>query len=282
MQANLMKRHQFYKANKFKFTKILCFGNLPPTLKTKAVVYTYFHQKLFLETPRNTLIKSKIIFKIKAAVLNLLKVKTDFWIVQTDAMKQLLINKLQFECTGQVLIIPFYPSLEIAEKKANAKYNYVYVSAGTHHKNHMKLIEAYLIFYGSSDKKSELHLTIGDEFEILRDYIKVKVDLGYPIVNHGFVNRDALKEIYSVASFMIYPSLSESFGLGIVEAIESGCEVIGADLPYMHEVCEPSLCFDPNNVDDIVAVLKSSVSGEFLQTKKKIHNQLKDLLQLLN
>lgn len=282
VRANLMKRHQFYKENKLNFTKILCFGNLPPTLKTKAVVYTYFHQKLFLEIPSNTHIKSKIIFKMKAAVLNLLKVKTDFWIVQTDAMKQLLIHKLQFGSAVQVLTIPFYPSLEIAKKTTNAKYNYVYVSAGTHHKNHIKLIDAYQIFYGSSDKKSELHLTIGDEFGILQDYIKEKVNLGFPIINHGFVNRNALKEIYSKASFMIYPSLSESFGLGIVEAIESGCEVIGADLPYMHEVCEPSLCFDPNNVDDIVAVLKSSVSGKFKPTKQKIHNQLKDLLQLLN
>lgn len=282
LHASLIKRHQFYKENKLKFTKILCFGNLPPTLKTKAVVYTYFHQKLFLETPNNTNVKSKITFKIKAKVLNFFKSKTDFWIVQTNAMKQLLINKLELGSAAKVLTIPFYPLLEISKKTPNAKYNYLYVSAGTHHKNHIKLIDAFQIFYDSSDRNSELHLTVGDEFVFLKNYIQEKVNLGYPIINHGFVNRNKLKEIYSKARFMVYPSLSESFGLGIVEAIESGCEVIGANLPYMHEVCEPSMCFDPNNVDDIVSVLKLSVSERFEPTKQKIHNQLTELLELLN
>ena len=43
MVATLQNRKCFYKLHKEDFSAVLCFGNVPPPLKMKVPVYTYFH-----------------------------------------------------------------------------------------------------------------------------------------------------------------------------------------------------------------------------------------------
>ena len=80
---------------------------------------------------------------------------------------------------------------------------------------------------------------------------------------------------------MIYPSLAESFGLGIVEAIDNGCNVIGADLPYLYEVCNPSIVFKPADIKSIYNSLCTSLNDEYPKTTKKITNEIITLIKLL-
>ena len=45
---------------------------------------------------------------------------------------------------------------------------------------------------------------------------------------------------------MVFPSLAESFGLPLVEAMAAGCPVAAADRPYAREVAGPAaVYFDP-------------------------------------
>jgi glycosyltransferase involved in cell wall biosynthesis len=74
-------------------------------------------------------------------------------------------------------------------------------------------------------------LTFGKDFNDLNSIKEIRIKKGFPIINHGFIPRDKLGMIYGRAAFSIYPSLTESFGMGIVEAIENQCNIIGSDLP---------------------------------------------------
>lgn len=280
LQASLLNRHKFYKTQAVNFSKILCFGNIPPTKKVTATVYTYFHQKLFLEIPKNTSPRDKIIFKIKTKIFMVLRKNTNFWIVQTESMKIKLGETLQNFKMENILTIPFYPNFVQKEKNREGKTKFLYVSSGAPHKNHYKLIEGFKIFY-NSNKMSELHLTVGIEFKDLFYYIENTILEGIPIINHGFVKRNMLQNIYCESSYLIYPSLSESFGLGLVEAIECGCDILGANLPYTFAVCEPSLVFDPNNQFEISNAFRLTTHNNLKPTKQKIFNQIDDLLLLL-
>src|SRR5690606_29052291 len=122
------------------------------------------------------------------------------------------------------------------------------------HKNHSRLIHAFCKF-NDRFKKGSLTLTVPSNFEDVCDLINKKIAMGYPIHNIGFVERKSLYKIYQTHKYLIFPSLAESFGLGIVEAIESGCNVIGANLDYMHDVCIPSITFDPYDEDSIFEAL---------------------------
>lgn len=279
LKASLKNRYNFYKNNHKSFSTILCFGNLPPNISTKAKVYTYFHQPLFLKIPESFSLKRKILFTLKTKILNLFKKNTDFWIVQNDEVKEKLSKKYSI-ASGEILILPFYPPFPSAEEVKRDSGNYIYASQASDHKNHEKLIEAFSLHYNKT-RKGKLILTIANYHESIYRLIQEKQKEGINIENIGFVNREELAVIYKSSEYAIYPSLAESFGLGIVEALENGCKIIGADLPYTYAVCEPSIVFNPYDTNSIVEALSLSLQKDVKPSKAKVKNNINELISLL-
>ena len=283
LKATFINRLKFYLKNRSSFEKILCFGNIPPPIKVYSDVYTYFHQRLFLELPGEANIYTKSIFFIKSVILGLFRNNTNFWLVQSEQMTKSLIKRYNV-LEKKVVVLPFYPKINevVTYKKEKTHDSFVYVSNGSPHKNHVRLLRAFRTFY-NTHKRGALHLTLseGSSKELMAE-LEDLTAMGYPVYNHGFVEREQLAELYMSNNFTIYPSLSESFGLGIMEAIECGCQVIGADLPYMHAVCEPSIVFDPYSEDSIVAALEKAVFGAYKPSKLLVRNQIDDLLNLIS
>ena len=94
--------------------------------------------------------------------------------------------------------------------------------------------------------------------------------------------RSKLAEKYAESEFLIFPSLSESFGLGIVEGINAGCKVIGADLPYLYAVCRPSATFDPYDVNDISRSISGAITSNQPTSFSKVSDEIAQLILLLN
>jgi glycosyltransferase involved in cell wall biosynthesis len=114
------------------------------------------------------------------------------------------------------------------------------------------------------------------------EIISDRVSKGYPIENIGYVDRLTLQLKYLSSKFLIFPSLTESFGLGLIEAIECGCMVIGADLPYTFEVCEPTLTFNPLDEQNFLSVFEQSLNVEKLKPSlARIQNDIKSIINLL-
>lgn len=131
-------------------------------------------------------------------------------------------------------------------------------------------------------KIGELGLTINKEANFEIELIKSLQTKGYPIVNFGFVKRDNLAEIYASSEYLIFPSLAESFGLGLVEAIENGCKIIGADLPYTYAVCEPSLVFNPEDENSMIFTFEKSIEYKKVpESIQKVKNEIDRLLEIL-
>lgn len=279
MQASLSTRKQFYKSHKNHFKKVLCFGNLAPSSRTTAQVYTYFHQQLYIQLPSDSSVKLKFSFFLKKIIFRSLIKNTDYWMVQTDLInsnfgKAFDVNK------DKVLTMPFYPELKSTENFETKKHTYLYVSNGSAHKNHMRLINAFCSFFDEY-KKGELILTVGEENTELLSLLQEKKEKKYPITNLGFIPRQQLAKVYQESEYMIYPSLAESFGLGLVEAIENGCKILAADLPYTHAVCEPSLLFDPLDEKSIFQTLSLSLQQTTKPSVSKVYNKIDELISLL-
>ena len=280
LEPSLMKRHRFYQENKHKFTKILCFGNLPPSVKTLATVYTYFHQPLFISIGKEIPLIQRMKLLFKTLILRNLVTNSNYWIVQSEFMKRSLINKFGLQNKiDAVKVIPFYPSISFEKKNNKRKKQLVYISSGEKHKNHERLLAAYTRFYDKNGTY-ELHLTVEKKFKFLHNLIGELQSKNYPIINHEYLNRQELKELYESSEYLIYPSLAESFGLGIVEALECGCKVIGSDLPYLHAVCVPSLSFNPESVEDMFISLNKIILGNIKPSEQLIFNKVEELINL--
>jgi glycosyltransferase involved in cell wall biosynthesis len=278
LSANLFSRHKFYYKSKKKFRYVLCFGNLPPSTKMPAKVYTYLQQYLFISTPEQLPFLQKISVRAKTLVFKRFKQNCDFWIVQTEQMRKGLQERHNIVAPS-IMVIPFYPPLVNFDTEKRSKNKFIYVSGNAAHKNQRKLINAFIDFY-EKHKVGELHLTISTEDLNMCRYLTELNDKGYPIFNHGFIERSILIELYKSCEYSIYPSLTESFGLGIIEAIENGCKIIGADRPYMYAVCDPSLVFDPTSKQAITEAFEIAALKILPQTKQKAFNEIQKLIQL--
>lgn len=280
MYASLSSRKQFYKSHKDSFKKVLCFGNLAPSSRTSAKVFTYFHQQLYIQLPSDSSVKLKFSFFLKKIIFRSLQKNTDFWMVQTD-----LINSNFRKAFGvdkdKVLTMPFYPKLQAKENFERKKHTYLYVSNVSAHKNHMRLINAFCSFFDEY-KKGELILTVGEENTELLSLLREKKEKQYPITNLGFIPRQLLAKVYKESEYLIFPSLAESFGLGLVEAIENGCKIIASDLPYTHAVCEPTLLFDPLNEKSIFESLSLSLQQTTKPSVSKVYNKIDEIISLLS
>lgn len=77
------------------------------------------------------------------------------------------------------------------------------------------------------------------------------------VVHAGYVDEDALAGLYRAAHAVVVPSLSEGFGLPVVEAIASGTQVVLADIPAFRWVHgSGGSWFDPLDTESIARALE--------------------------
>lgn len=278
---SILERHFFYNKNKNKFNKVFCFGNLPPTIRLRSKVFVYFHQPLFLHIPKNFSFKNKFTYIAKQIFLNFFKKNADYWLVQSNYIANGFSYKYLSKSNKKIIIAPFYPPLDFCEfTQKKVPGSFLYVSNSSPHKNHYKLIESFCLAYDEI-KKGSLTITIPISDINLCGLIKEKINLGYPIINVGFIEREKLAEFYLSHEYLIFPSLAESFGLGLAEAIDGGCKIIAADLNYTYEVCEPSLVFNPYSVESMKNAIVTAVQNELPYAQKLIENDISKIMQLL-
>jgi glycosyltransferase involved in cell wall biosynthesis len=282
LKASIFNRHFFYLKNKKKFNKIFCFGNLPPSVKTNSVVYTYFHQALYLNKKFILLPNLNFLFYFKKIYFKIFINNTNYWIFQTDYIKNIFKQSYpEFKLYKNLLTIPFYKELYYNKQIFKQKDIYTYVSSGEDYKNHLILFNAFEFFY-KKNKRGILNVTVDKRYIKLTSKINELQSIGIPIINHNFLEQEMVFELYAKTNYIIYASLIESFGLGIIEAINFNCKIIGCDLPYMYAVCQPSLNFNPLNINDIVSKLELSLENNIKDSKRLAQNEIKKLLNILS
>lgn len=274
-------RHEFYKKNGERFSKVFCLGNLPPSIRLKAQVFTYFHTRIYIKIPIEYSLIDKLKFSIKQFVVRTIKNNSDYWIVQSDDMKLEFSKKYKTEL-AKILILPFFPPLpkpliDVERERGT----FIFVSNSNIHKNHLNLIDAFCLFYDEYHY-GKLILTVNDDFPAVLDMINMRVNAGYPILNMGFVSREQLSGLYKRSEFLIFPSKCESFGLGLVEAIENGCKVLASDLPYTYEVCKPSAIFNPYDVESIRLTFVDAKNMNLPDSESLVKNKIAEILILIS
>lgn len=111
-------------------------------------------------------------------------------------------------------------------------------------------------FHKNANQISEYRLTIagtGQESETITSYIEAnKLENRVEFLNDSF-SREEMKMLFHRASFLIFPSLSESFGLVAVEAMSTGLPVVITNRtgPIDFTSTETAIGVNPKSVDEI-------------------------------
>jgi glycosyltransferase involved in cell wall biosynthesis len=87
------------------------------------------------------------------------------------------------------------------------------------------------------------------------------------VVITGFVPDTTLRALYRATRLFVFPSRYEGFGLPVAEAARCGAPCITSDRGSLNEVLElPSSTFDPEDVDDIAALIDRAFADGPLRT----------------
>lgn len=158
-----------------------------------------------------------------------------------------------------------YQLLESKEnKELNKKYTnfFIYVGNFYPHKNVEKLIQA---FSKVQTSNKLILLGPGDYFsnKILRCIDTSKSNDKIFLLKNS--NLQDLVFFYKNALALIHPSLSEGFGLPLIEAAYFNCPIIASDIKVFKELLGNNyLSFNPKDVNDISSKIK-----KFLEKKPK-------------
>lgn len=266
-------RRQFYASTTVSFDHVLCFGNIPPTRRLKAKVYTFFQNVTLLSIPEDIPWKNRPKWLLKRLYIRLLKDNTDYWIVQTSNTSKMLRQSMQIS-QQMVLICPFFnDSVYHKSFDSNAdRSDYSYIALYRPEKNHKMLIEAWQIIlqYGFSPT---LHLTIDNIPTSLKTQIDAAQAAGCSILNHGFCSAEDVRKLYLKTKAVVYTSNNESFGLGMIEAMNMGCDVIGPLMPYVSSICRPSESFRYDPLSLAKAIIRYE-TGRSPKTICYINNEI--------
>ncbi|KAA9019491.1 glycosyltransferase family 4 protein [Niallia endozanthoxylica] len=154
-------------------------------------------------------------------------------------------------------------------KSVNIKKKYdlpddyaLYPASYQPHKNHLNLLKAILHLNHQYHKKISLVLT-GFSYKgniIFQDVIKFIKEhhLENQVRLLGFLPPDEMPSLYKNASFLIFPSLYEGFGIPLVEAMKSQCPIICSNRGSIPEIVrDAALQFNPESPEEIAqSILK--------------------------
>ncbi len=158
----------------------------------------------------------------------------------------------------------------LIESKYKIKVPYILdISRLMPHKNIDALIKAYNI-YRQKFAGIEKLVIVGSpmlDYEKTYDLAKAnpyKDDIQF--IN--FVDQQDLNAIYSAAAVFVFPSLSEGFGLPVLEAMAAGTPVITSNTTSLPEVGgEAAILIDPLDIEKMAEAMRQVLSNENLRNE---------------
>lgn len=240
---------------------LLCFGNLPPLFRSSARVFVYL-QNRYLTSARPLAglpWSARLRIRIESLWLRH-RLGNATLLVQTETMSQEV--RENFGCEASVL--PFFPrEVQPSAGQLPIRYDYLYVASGEPHKNHRRLLQAWILLANRGFQPS-LCLTLDTQRDaaLCACVERLVRQHGLRVANNP-VPPSQISELYAQSGALIYPSLFESFGLPLLEARRVGMPILAAERDYVRDVVTPVVSFDPESALSIArAVMRYEGWGE--------------------
>ena len=246
---------------------VLCFGNLPPLFHVKGKVVVFLQNRYLLtKLPLQGFPwRTRMRIRVERLCLARRIRRADTVVVQTPSMQQEVFASLGVPSR----LLPFCAScldyrrsMARIETRGATLYDFVYVATGEPHKNHWTLLEAWRLLAVDGLRPS-LCLTIPeDRFpQLVAAIRRVSGEHSLRIENRVFSLKD-LQTLYTQAGTLIYPSLTESLGLPLIEARAAGLPIIAGELDYVRDVVDPEETFDPQSPVSLARAVKRFLGQE--------------------
>lgn len=237
--------------------RVLCFHGLPTLLRNKSPIMVFQQNRNYLGgmSLQNFSWKTRQRLRFEQFISRLFRHRVASYWVQTPSMRQAIRSWYGAE-PAEIQVLPFMLSHETGPRVETKSCDFVYVADGEAHKNHRRLIQAWELL-AEEGLRPSLVLTLSERDTALAGWVEERSRAyGLRIVNLGQKPHAEVLALYGEARALIFPSLSESFGLPLVEASEMSLPILAGELDFVRDVCEPAQSFDPNSPVSIARAVK--------------------------
>lgn len=244
---------------------VLCFGNLPPLFKTSGRVIVLIQNRYLIDdvSLKGFPLKARLRLHIERWWLSGKAKNVSAFVVQTPSMEAIL--RTSGKAKGKpVYVLPFVSVSDgyqrtVAPRQPGTGINstFLYVGSGEPHKNHRQLIEAWCVLAGEGLFPT-LWLTLDSQAwaELCSWIGQKKQDFCLNLQNCGAQSHEQIKQLYTQAQALIFPSTFESFGLPLIEARQASLAVLASELDFVRDVIDPDQVFDPQSPVSIARAVK--------------------------
>lgn len=224
---------------------LLCFGNLPPLFRSSARVFVYLQNRYLTSSrPLEGLPWSaRLRIRIERLWLSH-RLGNATLLVQTETMLQ----EVRENFGREAVVLPFLPrEIQPSAGQLPVRYDFLYVASGEPHKNHRRLLHAWILLADHGFLPS-LCLTLDTQRDAeLCSWVEQLVRQHGLRVSNNPVPPGQISGLYAQCDALIYPSLFESFGLPLLEARRAGMAIVAAERDYVRDVVAPVVSFDPES-----------------------------------
>lgn len=248
---------------------VFCFHNLPPIFKVRSQVRCYVHNlNLIGVIPSAHLsgwVRTRI--AIERFIARWFAANVDQYIVQTPSMARALRQWYSAQVSRsrepEIEIAPFVDDQAMPQKPDSAisagplKWDFLFVSDGTTHKNHLRLFDAWVLL-AKEGLYPSLALTLRSDRDraLCQTLAALKSEHGLAITDLGQLPHAEILACYAQAKALLFASYAESYGIPFLEAKAAGLPILAAELDFVRDMCAPVETFDPFSAVSIARAVK--------------------------
>ncbi|MDI9332847.1 MAG: glycosyltransferase [Cytophagales bacterium] len=237
--------------------RIFCFHGLPPLVRSRASVLIFQQNRNYFGwvALKTFSWRTRQRLRFEQTIAHVFRARCKEYWVQGPSMARDL-RRWYGEKPVSIRVLPFSQPTVPTTRSESAQWDFLYVADGEAHKNHRCLVEAWGLLAQQGIKPS-LALTLSKRDAPLLAWIEKQIAThGLKICNLGQMPHDKLLSLYGQSKALIFPSVSESFGLPLVEARQASLPILASELDFVRDVCEPVQTFDPASPTSIARAVR--------------------------
>jgi glycosyltransferase involved in cell wall biosynthesis len=243
-------------------------NGIPPVIPIRGTIIVFVQNRLHLIRPNFLSYGLKIAARLlmEKIICYTFRGSVSLYMVQTPSMVEALIKWYGGRTLPEYVIFPFVGQIKnatlIGDSLVETKWDFIYIADGLSHKNHRKLLAAWTCL-AKDGLRPRLALTLAQSETSLLTIIDVlRAKYGLEVYNLGDLPHKELLNLYDTSRALIYPSLTESFGLPLIEASALGIPIVASELDYVRDVCKPIETFDPTSEVSIARAVRRYLNQE--------------------
>lgn len=234
---------------------LLCFNNLPPLRRSPARTVVFVQSAYFAGLTEGTVVTGALALRLRMERYLFRRGRhhaDEAW-VQTPTMSAALARR---NPGLAVRVMPFSDEelpcapLPPTPSATCRPLELFYPADASPHKNHERLFAAISLLHAEGFQVS-LTVTLGKG-----ELDRVAGGRNPHIVPLGPVSRAEVLARLRAADALVFPSLTESFGLPLLEAMAAGIPIIASERDYTRDVCIPAETFDPASPRSIADAIR--------------------------